>query len=141
MKARSPGRVLETVLYAQDLEAAEDFYTRVMGLQVYAKAPGRQVFFKLADQMLLIFNPVETMKPPKPNAKLPVPSHGARGEGHICFAASGAEITQWKTRLEEHRVAIEADFRWPSGGRSIYFRDPAGNCLEFAEPNIWGFEN
>ena len=23
------------------------------------------------------------------------------------------------------------------GGRSIYFRDPAGNCLEFAEPRIW----
>jgi hypothetical protein len=35
-------------------------------------------------------------------------------------------------------VAIEADFEWPKGGRSIYFRDPAGNCLEFAEPKIWG---
>ena len=34
-------------------------------------------------------------------------------------------------------VAIEADFEWPGGGRSIYFRDPAGNCLEFAEPRIW----
>ena len=33
--------------------------------------------------------------------------------------------------------AIEADFEWPGGGRSIYFRDPAGNCLEFAEPRIW----
>ena len=35
-------------------------------------------------------------------------------------------------------VTIEADFDWPDGGRSIYFRDPAGNCLEFAEPRIWG---
>jgi len=34
-------------------------------------------------------------------------------------------------------VAVEADFEWPGGGRSIYFRDPAGNCLEFAEPRIW----
>ncbi|MGN6582964.1 MAG: glyoxalase/bleomycin resistance/extradiol dioxygenase family protein, partial [Rhizobiaceae bacterium] len=25
-----------------------------------------------------------------------------------------------------------------SGGRSIYFRDPAGNSIEFAEPRIWG---
>jgi len=33
---------------------------------------------------------------------------------------------------------IEADFTWPGGGRSIYFRDPAGNAIEFAEPRIWG---
>jgi hypothetical protein len=34
-------------------------------------------------------------------------------------------------------VAIESDFAWPGGGRSLYFRDPAGNSLEFAEPAIW----
>ena len=38
-------------------------------------------------------------------------------------------------------IAIEADFEWPGGGRSIYFRDPAGNCLEFAEPRIWGLRD
>ena len=43
----------------------------------------------------------------------------------------------WRQRLEAKGVAIEADFEWPGGGRSIYFRDPAGNCLEFAEPRIW----
>jgi catechol 2,3-dioxygenase-like lactoylglutathione lyase family enzyme len=134
-----PVRILETVLYAEDLDAAEDFYTRVLGLEVYAKSPGRQVFFKIAGQMLLIFNPEATAIPPKPDAKLPVPPHGAQGEGHVCFCASGDEIERWKARLEAVSVAIEADFRWPSGGRSIYFRDPAGNCLEFAEPNIWGF--
>ena len=42
-----------------------------------------------------------------------------------------------RDRLEGKGVAIEADFEWPGGGRSIYFRDPAGNCLEFAEPRIW----
>jgi catechol 2,3-dioxygenase-like lactoylglutathione lyase family enzyme len=134
-----PVRILETVLYAEDLDAAEDFYTRVLGLEVYAKSPGRQVFFKIAGQMLLIFNPEATAIPPKPDAKLPVPPHGAQGEGHVCFCASGDEIERWKARLKAVGVTIEADFRWPSGGRSIYFRDPAGNCLEFAEPNIWGF--
>lgn len=110
-----------------------------MGLEVYAKSEGRQVFFKLADQMLLIFNPLETVKPPGPDAKLPVPPHGAHGEGHVCFSANGQEIERWKAHLESAGIAIEADFRWPSGGRSIYFRDPAGNAIEFAEPNIWGF--
>ena len=134
-----PVRILETVLYAEDLDAVEDFYTRVLGLEVYAKSLGRQVFFKMAGQMLLIFNPEATAIPPKLDAKLPVPPHGAHGEGHVCFYASGDEIERWKARLEAVGVAIEADFRWPSGGRSIYFRDPAGNCLEFAEQNIWGF--
>ena len=60
------------------------------------------------------------------------------GEGHVCFAATANEIDGWKACLAAQGVAIEADFEWPSGGRSIYFRDPAGNCLEFAEPKIWG---
>ena len=47
-------------------------------------------------------------------------------------------IERWREHLEEKGIAIEADFEWPDGGRSIYFRDPAGNCLEFAEPRIWG---
>jgi len=88
-------------------------------------------------QMLLIFDARETVKPLPASAKLPVPPHGATGEGHVCFAASTDEITRWRTHLQASGVAIEADFDWPGGGRSIYFRDPAGNCLEFAEPRIW----
>jgi catechol 2,3-dioxygenase-like lactoylglutathione lyase family enzyme len=57
----------------------------------------------------------------------------------VCFRATDRELAIWRERLESKGVAIEADFVWPaSGGRSIYFRDPAGNCLEFAEPRIWG---
>lgn len=139
MQPKAPAEILETILYAEDLDAAEAFYTRVLGLQVHAKSSDRQVFFKLGRQMLLVFDPRETVKPPERGATLPVPPHGARGEGHVCFAASGEEIVQWKAHLEAVGIEIEADFRWPSGGRSIYFRDPAGNAVEFAESNIWGF--
>jgi catechol 2,3-dioxygenase-like lactoylglutathione lyase family enzyme len=133
-----PERVLETILYAEDLAAAEAFYAGVLGLELKAKAAGRQVFFRLGDQMLLIFDPRATSVPPPADARLPVPAHGAFGPGHVCFAASADEIAAWKDRLESHGVEIESDFTWPGGGRSIYFRDPAGNCLEFAEPRIWG---
>jgi len=134
----TPAGILETVLYASDLAAIEAFYRHVLGLEPFAKAEGRQVFYRCGDQMLLIFNPDATQIPPGPDAKLPVPPHGARGEGHVCFRASSEEIAAWCARLEQAGVAIEADFQWPGGGRSIYFRDPAGNCLEFAEPRIWG---
>ena len=88
--------------------------------------------------MLLLFNAEATGMPPAPDARLPVPPHGARGQGHLCFAATADEIERWKAALEAKGVAIEADFEWPNGGRSIYFRDPSGNSLEFAEPRIWG---
>jgi catechol 2,3-dioxygenase-like lactoylglutathione lyase family enzyme len=131
-----PTGILETVLYASDLAAAEGFYRDVLGLAPFAKVETRHLFYRCGDQVLLIFNPAATRVPPAPDA-LPVPPHGMDGEGHVCFRASAAEIARWRSALTAKGVAIEADFEWPGGGRSIYFRDPAGNCLEFAEPRIW----
>ena len=69
-----------------------------------------------------------------------MPPHGATGAGHLCFAADAEEISRWRSLLEASGIAIEADFEWPQGGRSIYFRDPSGNSLEFAERRLWGTE-
>jgi catechol 2,3-dioxygenase-like lactoylglutathione lyase family enzyme len=139
----TPNGILETVLYAKDLAAIEAFYRDVLGLEPFAKAPGRHMFYRCGgtgrEQVLLIFNPIATSVPPA-SGSLPVPPHGMEGEGHVCFRASAAELQAWRQRLTEMRVLIEADFEWPAGGHSIYFRDPAGNCLEFAEPKIWGLE-
>jgi catechol 2,3-dioxygenase-like lactoylglutathione lyase family enzyme len=133
----TPAGILETVLYAKDLGAAETFYRDVLGMEPFARVEGRHIFYRCGGQVLLIFNPIATSVPSAPDA-LPVPPHGADGEGHVCFRASADELEAWKARLESKGVAIEADFEWPKGGRSIYFRDPAGNCLEIAEPQIWG---
>lgn len=134
--------ILETVLYAADLDAARAFYSDVMDLTLYSEVKGRHIFFKLDRQMLLLFNPDATDRPPPPGA-LTVPPHGAHGPGHVCFAASAGEIDTWKVKLEAKGIAIESDFVWPNRdtakqGRSIYFRDPAGNSVEIAEPRIWG---
>ena len=130
--------ILETVLYAEDLSAAENFYGGLLGLEKHAGVEGRHIFYKLDNQMLLIFNPDATSK--STGRPLPVPPHGATGQGHICFAASLTEINAWRRKLQASGIDIEADFEWPSGGRSIYIRDPAGNSVEFAEPRIWGFD-
>jgi catechol 2,3-dioxygenase-like lactoylglutathione lyase family enzyme len=135
-----PRAILETVLYAEDLAAARQFYETVLGLECFSGEEGRDVFFRCGDQVLLIFNPVKTsikreLKPGVP------PAHGAKGPGHVCFRASDAEISAWRVHFEVHGVEIESDFRWEhSGGRSLYVRDPAGNCVEFGEPKIWDFE-
>lgn len=136
----SPSAILESALYVTGLDAAEAFYRDVLGLDVIGKAPGRHVFLRCGQGILLLFDAEATKMPPAPGAKLPVPPHGTVGEGHLCFAGTAEEIARWRERLTEKGVAIEADFEWPQGGRSIYFRDPSGNSIEFAEPRIWGLE-
>lgn len=133
-----PSAILESALYVTDLDAAEAFYRDVIGLERIAKVDSRHVFFRCGGGILLLFNAEATLHAPPPEAKLPVPPHGAVGHGHLCFAATAKEIEGWKAALVQKGIAIEADFEWPSGGRSIYFRDPSGNSIEFAEPRIWG---
>ncbi|MGN6535161.1 MAG: VOC family protein [Mesorhizobium sp.] len=138
-----PSAILESALYVTDLDAAESFYAEVLGLERIAKVEGRHAFFRCGQGVLLLFVAEATREPPPPGAKLPVPPHGANGQGHLCFAASGDDIERWKAHLTGKGIAIEADFIWPPkpgqerGGCSIYFRDPSGNSLEFAEPKIW----
>lgn len=134
----TPSAVLESALYVTDLAAAEQFYGDILGLEPAGKVEGRHVFFKCGTGIVLLFNADATRHAPPPDARLPVPPHGAAGAGHLCFAATEVEIDGWKARLTSHNVAIEAEFEWPKGGRSIYFRDPSGNSLEFANPSIWG---
>src|SRR4029077_1858455 len=100
----TPAGVLETVLYAKDLAAAEAFYRDALGMEPFAKAAGRHLFYRCGDQVLLIFNPDATKVPPAPGA-LPVPPHGAEGEGHVCFRASAAEIGAWLAALSATGVA------------------------------------
>jgi catechol 2,3-dioxygenase-like lactoylglutathione lyase family enzyme len=109
-------------------------FNAALRLEPYAPRAGKSSISATADA--LIFNPT----PPgvRQGREAAWPPHGAVGEGHVCFRASADEIDRWRTHLDANGVAIEADFEWPDGGRSIYFRDPAGNCLEFAEPRIWG---
>ena len=125
-------RVLETILYVDDLDAAERFYGRVLGLELDSKKRDLFVFFKCGDGMLLLFEPQAA------STGRNVPAHGAHGPGHACFAVSECDLDGWRARLEAAGVAIEQEMDWPRGGRSFYFRDPAGNSLELATPRIWG---
>ncbi|MBD9451602.1 VOC family protein [Rhizobium sp. RHZ02] len=131
--------MLETALYAEDLDKVEAFYEGVLGLSKISRSGNRHVFFRCGPGVLLIFNPKETIKPPSTTA-LQVPPHGTSGAGHACFRVSGENLDAIATRLMSEGVAIESEVTWPQGGRSIYFRDPAGNSLECAEARIWGLE-
>ncbi len=125
-------QILETVLYVDDLDAAETFYGRVLGLERTSRREGLYLFFRVGRQMLLLFDPEGSRRNPV------LPPHGATGPGHVCFRVAEEELDAWQARLESHGIAIEHLQRWPCGARSFYVRDPAGNSVELAPARIWG---
>ncbi len=128
-----PAHILETSIYVNDLDAAEAFYTRVLGLEVAAREVGRHVFFRCGPGMLLVFLPQKTRQ-----SGDDVPPHGADGPGHVAFAIPAHSVDRWREHLRAQGVVIEREIAWPHGAHSIYFRDPAGNSLELATPSLWG---
>jgi catechol 2,3-dioxygenase-like lactoylglutathione lyase family enzyme len=132
-----PPGVIETCLYVDDLAAAEQFYTRLFGLEVLAREPRRHCFFRCGSGVLLLFNPERTSSEPAEVGGVRIPLHGARGAGHVALAMEDGEIAAWRARLAERGVAIEAEVRWPNGGHSLYFRDPAGNSVELVTRRTW----
>ncbi|WP_275787929.1 VOC family protein [Pararhizobium gei] len=131
--------ILETALYADDLDKADAFYSSILELEKITRAGNRHVFFRCGSSVLLIFNSAETVKPP-PEDGLQVPPHGTHGYGHMCFRVAAEHLDSWVEKLVAAGIQIEADIRWPTGARSFYFRDPAGNSLECAEPGLWNID-
>jgi catechol 2,3-dioxygenase-like lactoylglutathione lyase family enzyme len=125
--------LVETAVYADDLDQAERFYGGVLGLQVLAREEGRHVFFQVGDRdVLLVFRPQATLEHGH------LPPHGCRGSGHFAMGIATDDVDAWRRSLLAHSVVIEHEQRWPLGGRSLYFRDPAGNSVELITPGVWG---
>jgi catechol 2,3-dioxygenase-like lactoylglutathione lyase family enzyme len=87
--------------------------------------------------MFLVFNPTCTSEAGVEIGGVSLPAHGASGPGHVAFRVPSAALPAWKARLANAGLAIEAEIDWPDGGRSFYVRDPAGNSVEFASPEVW----
>jgi catechol 2,3-dioxygenase-like lactoylglutathione lyase family enzyme len=81
--------------------------------------------------VLLAFNPGSTLKGDR------LPHHGANGPGHFALGVEMKSLDAWRQHLMTHGVTIEKEIEWPAGGRSIYFRDPAGNSVELITPGVW----
>jgi catechol 2,3-dioxygenase-like lactoylglutathione lyase family enzyme len=123
--------VLETVVYCatENEEATRRFYRDVLGLP-----PLREdsVAHRIGAGVFLLFNADESSVQSSP------PAHGARNARvHTCFLAAPGDYERWKQDLSAKGVEIVQEIEWPSGLRSFYFEDPAGNMLEIAEGDMW----
>jgi catechol 2,3-dioxygenase-like lactoylglutathione lyase family enzyme len=75
--------VLETAVYVDDLEKAEQFYGSVLGLPKIFAVPGRQLVFRCQDSILLVFNPEHTSREQIVINGGIIPLHGTHGAGHV----------------------------------------------------------
>lgn len=126
------GQLSEASLYASDLAAARHFYHAILGLEVVSTLQDRGIAFRCGMTVLLVFDPMRTRV-----RDAGVPAHGAIGPGHVAFVVEEEDLGKWREHFAKHGIAIEEEVVWPRGDRSLYFRDPAGNVIEFAPPAMW----
>ncbi len=123
-------KIVETGVYVDDLDAARDFYTKVLDLEFYSGEPDRHVFLKAGKSMLLLFRAAATMQEKR------LPAHGASGVQHFALEIEDADYDSWRKRLSDQGVAIEKEVDWGKG-RSLYFRDPSNNVVELITKGNW----
>jgi catechol-2,3-dioxygenase len=128
-------KIIETSIYSSELEKMKEFYADKLGLEFVSEQRGRHVFLKTDKNMLLIFNHGVT-------ATEKEASHGAATPPsviHIAFEIEAEEYEKSKELLVENNIQVEKEIAWENDikSRSIYFRDPVGNLVEFITRNHW----
>jgi catechol 2,3-dioxygenase-like lactoylglutathione lyase family enzyme len=128
--------IVESCLFSSDLPRSVRFYQDQLGLRLLESGEGLCVFSVADKQVLLIFRGGGKLEPiPTPGGM--IPPHGAAGQLHFAFAISKADLAAWEERLLAQGIKIESKVNWPTGGQSLYFRDPDNHLVELATPGIW----
>ena len=128
-------KIIETSIYSTDLSKMKEFYVNRLGLEYVSEQLGRHVFLKTDKNMLLIFNPeVTTIEKDTIHGATTPPSMV-----HIALEIEPNEYEMAKDLLIKNDIDVEKEIEWGNeiNSRSIYFRDPAGNLVEFITKGHW----
>ncbi|RYX85748.1 GNAT family N-acetyltransferase [bacterium] len=113
------------VIAVSQWERSNDFYARVVGVEVVPRGQG--FAYRLGNAQLNLHGPGVA---PVPVARIPV----VPGNSDLCFRFAGT-LDEARAHLESCGVEIELGpverSGFGGGGQSLYFRDPDGTLLEF----------
>ena len=119
-----PKQLGHLVIRVRDLEQAEDFYTRILGLKIMQKYPGSGLFMSANKELsheLAIFRADEDA---------PGPDEKRVGMVHMAFQMNSLDdLREIHQRLKSNKVKI---IGYGDHGLSlgVYFLDPEGNEIE-----------
>jgi catechol-2,3-dioxygenase len=132
-------KVIETCIYSSDLDSMKKFYVDILGLSPVEEERDKLIFLKVGKSMLLIFNPFRTS-----NDNNMLPTHGAMSPPsciHLAMEIKKHDYHDWKELLFRNSISIEKEVDWNNKAKSLYFRDPAGNLIEFITEGGWPVES
>lgn len=127
MKNRSVKNLGEIALRVKDLDAMQQFYEDVVGLEFMKRFP-QAAFFKIAErygghtQILALFDRTE-------NSELPEIAKST--VDHIAFGIDLDDYESEKKRLEGLGLKVTTSEHSWVHWCSLYFPDPEGNLVEF----------
>jgi len=128
--------ISETALYVDDINRSVKFYETIFSFEVMQTEERLAALNIKKGQVLLLFKKGASVKPLKTPGGI-IPPSDCKGESHLAFSVTRAELDQWEKWLSENNVQIESRVRWDRGGESIYFRDPDNHSIELGSPVIW----
>ncbi|MFC4169451.1 VOC family protein [Teichococcus aestuarii] len=130
-----PGKLLETALYVRDLRATRWFYEHILGLECL-RATDTFCALGIGPGVLLLFRRGSAAAATEtPGGH--IPGHDAGGRQHIALGVAAETLPAWREWLALNVVAVEGAVSWPSGGHSLFLRDPEGHLVELATPGLW----
>lgn len=118
--------IREAPLYVDDIDAAEDWYNEVLGLETAFRGEA-YCFLDIASdpqQYAILFDPDSTTE------QEATPPHGTDKSTHLALGIDPDDLEGWREQLDEYDIDIEQETAWEFGDHSIYFRDPDDNSIE-----------
>jgi catechol 2,3-dioxygenase-like lactoylglutathione lyase family enzyme len=136
MSERKVKALGEIALRVENLDEVQDFYERIVGLELMKRFP-RAAFFNIAPgfaghtQVLALFDRQEE----KGYQGL---SAGQTTIDHLAFTIALDDFEAEKNRLRQLGVAVRSSEHAWVQWRSLYFHDPAGHLVEFVcfDPSV-----
>lgn len=111
-----------------DVAAATDFYTQVLGFEVLTSFPPAFADVARGRLRLLLSGPASSAGRPMPDGVKPGP--GGWNRVHLIVDDIGAEAA----RLRQAGVPFRNEILAGPGGKQVLIQDPSGNVIELFEP-------
>jgi catechol 2,3-dioxygenase-like lactoylglutathione lyase family enzyme len=128
--------IIETALYVSDVAKSAEFYKRLFGFKPMLESD-RLVALDAGERSVLLLFLSGATNNDFPTDGGVIPGHGPGGRTHFAFGISAEDFDDWLRYLAKHQVPVESTVQWQGGARSIYFRDPDDNLVEFITPGFW----